>query len=328
VRSLLLLFLVIVLGLALILGHAHQLLFGGAREELPFSQGGAAQPRKEVVSRSAAADFSDACQPGAGGEVGTPHSERWGDVVVNAVAGKGHEAASAGACCSACVAHRDCNVWVWCSNPASCGSQCWLKRSGKAAELESAAHGAGEGVPWTSGVVRGKALDLATPVLPAATAGGIGFVALSTKFGDIKLRLRPEWSPESVAFVRAIAAAPELCTSACEIYRVEPGFLLQGSLRSRIPPNNVTREGPRFMVRGDVGWAGGSAGPDWFIYLGDQPASHWGLTHTVWAEVADEASFAVAEKCVLQPPLPTKPGEMHIIAERIPISPKVAAAPA
>ena len=142
---------------------------------------------------------------------------------------------------------------------------------------------------------------------------------LHTSHGNIRLRLRPEWSPESVAYVRAVAAAPELCTSACEFYRVEPGFLLQGSLRARIAPNAVTKEGPRHMVRGDVGWAGGSAGPDFFIYLGSQPATHWGLTHTVWAEVADEESFAVAEACVQQPPLPTKPGEMHMVAQRIPI---------
>jgi len=183
-------------------------------------------------------------------------------------------------------------------------------------------------VPWQSGVLPGKSLDVATPVLPAASAGSISLVKLHTSFGDIRLRLRPEWSPDSVAYVRSVAAAPELCTSACEFYRVEPGFLLQGSLRARIAPNSVTKEGPRHMVRGDVGWAGGSAGPDFFIYLGTQPATHWGLTHTVWAEVADEESFAVAEQCVQQPPLPTKPGEMHIIAERIPISPKVAAAPA
>ena len=47
----------------------------------------------------------------------------------------------------------------------------------------------------------------------------------------------------------------------------------QGSLRAYIPPNNKTTPGPKFMERGDIGWAGGSSGPDWFIYLGTQVAA-------------------------------------------------------
>ena len=35
----------------------------------------------------------------------------------------------------------------------------------------------------------------------------------------------------------------------------------QGSLRALIPANNVTKAAPKAMVRGVVGWAGGSAGP-------------------------------------------------------------------
>eukprot|EP00966_Prymnesium_polylepis_P181383 4201146-Prymnesium_polylepis.1 len=29
------------------------------------------------------------------------------------------------------------------------------------------------------------------------------------------------------------------------------------------------------MTRGMVGWAGGSAGPDFFVYTGRDPATHW-----------------------------------------------------
>lgn len=50
----------------------------------------------------------------------------------------------------------------------------------------------------------------------------------------------------------------------------------QGSLRAYIPANNKTTPGPKFMERGDIGWAGGSSGPDWFIYLGAQVACRGG----------------------------------------------------
>lgn len=51
----------------------------------------------------------------------------------------------------------------------------------------------------------------------------------------------------------------------------------------------VTSPGPRFMERGDVAWAGGSAGPHWFIYLGKDPASFWGTSHTAWGTVDVES---------------------------------------
>ena len=35
--------------------------------------------------------------------------------------------------------------------------------------------------------------------------------------------------------------------------------------------------------------------------------------------MADEASLAMADAIAALPPLPTKPGEMHIIAERVKI---------
>lgn len=55
----------------------------------------------------------------------------------------------------------------------------------------------------------------------------------------------------------------------------------QGALRAYIPANDKTQEGPGFMARGDIGWAGGGPGPDFFIYLGAQPAAHFGRSHTV-----------------------------------------------
>ena len=55
------------------------------------------------------------------------------------------------------------------------------------------------------------------------------------------------------------------------------------------------------MGKGMVGWAGGSAGPDLFIYtahmdpsrcpIGKCEATHWSHDHTVFAEVADDATW-------------------------------------
>jgi hypothetical protein len=45
-----------------------------------------------------------------------------------------------------------------------------------------------------------------------------------------------------------------------------------------------------------VGWAGGSAGPDFFIYTGVEPATHWGHDHTILGEVTDEQSRSVVRE--------------------------------
>ena len=70
-----------------------------------------------------------------------------------------------------------------------------------------------------------------------------------------------------------------------------------------------------------MGWAGGGPGPDFFIYLGTGPASWLGNPHdgTIWAEVADEASMAVAANVSLLPVPPTKPGQMHLLAKHVPV---------
>ena len=42
----------------------------------------------------------------------------------------------------------------------------------------------------------------------------------------------------------------------------------------------------------------GSAGPDFFVYLGKFPANWLGHNNTVWGVLADEESIHVAEKIV------------------------------
>ena len=100
------------------------------------------------------------------------------------------------------------------------------------------------------------------------------------------------------------------------MYRLEPGFLIQGRLLDPgVRPNTDKRRAPKVMERGEVGWAGGGAGPDWFIYLGTGPASWLGNPHdgTIWAEVADEESMAVANNVSLLPVPVPPPGHMHIL---------------
>ncbi|GAX72730.1 hypothetical protein CEUSTIGMA_g186.t1 [Chlamydomonas eustigma] len=247
------------------------------------------------------------------------HSEFWGEVVkpgISSGQNKGLQTASAGDCCKECQATRGCNVWVWCSDAGSCGTQCWLKRVGTASEVKT--HNQGDHVPWISGSVA-KDFDRDIASLPTVNTS-ISCVLLTTPQGVIRIKLRPDWSNSSVEYVRRVAMTKELCTLQCEFYRAEPGFLLQGSLRAYIPPNAVTTPGPKFMERGEIGWAGGSAGPDWFIFLGSQAATHWNHDHTVWGEIADAESLAVAEKIVILPAVAAKPGEMHMMVERVPFT--------
>ena len=103
------------------------------------------------------------------------------------------------------------------------------------------------------------------------------FISTRISQGDIHIKLRGDWHRPSTVAVASLADTPDSCR-ACELYRVEPGFLVQGILKGSLPVNTATgcdpapgcQPGPRVMVGGDVGWAGGGAGPDFFIYLGSE----------------------------------------------------------
>lgn len=189
--------------------------------------------------------------------------------------------------------------------------------------------GDGPEVPWTSGTLLKAYRDPAAP-LPAADQT-LSTVALRTAAGDIRLRLRPDWHTPSVDSVRRLASPelPAAACSACELYRVEYGFLIQGTLRGILPPNKLTgctpapacQPGPRLMQRGDVGWAGGGAGPDFFIYLGQKPADWLKRDHTVWAEVADAESLTLADRIVQLPShTPGGAGTMRFLKKRLEIN--------
>jgi len=229
-------------------------------------------------------------------------------------------------CCALCANTRGCNVWVACTNPW-CGDQCWLKWTDDPSK--PVVRGQAADTPWTSGALL-KDVPSVLAAHSEATLNGTRIVALKTKFGELRIRLRPEWHLPSVRFVQR-AALTDSCTVKCELYRAEPGFLLQGAMRAIVEPNKLCRQfrsGPKectddaarpggsVMEKGDVAWAGGSAGPDFFIMM--SRSSNFGASHTVWGSLADRESMDLALQLVKGKISPTvKPGEMRILDEPV-----------
>lgn len=126
---------------------------------------------------------------------------------------------------------------------------------------------------------------------------------LETALGRLRINLRPDLSPESVAYVQAVVTAAEKKGGCplCRFYRAEKPGIFQGILPSDTVPlpavhgncpynrnkndttnqkeNNDPCHGP-IMTRGMVGWAGGLLGPDFFIDSYPRPAEWWGTQHT------------------------------------------------
>lgn len=149
---------------------------------------------------------------------------------------------------------------------------------------------------------------------------------LTTIHGVIKIKLRPDLSPESVQHIEEFVSSSETnnCEK-CQFYRRED-FLLQGVMKSRAmlerpsrgacPPEFVDAKqhcpvndkkcachGPT-MHLGAVGWAGGGVGPDFFITTFDNTDGWWEQTHTVWGMVEESESLYVLLKQIMA--LPTR----------------------
>jgi hypothetical protein len=167
----------------------------------------------------------------------------------------------------------------------------------------------------------------------------------------VRVRLRPDLSgPASAKHVLRLAVAsaaknqpPELAeTAKFEFYRAERGMLLQGGMAhpkvsqfiSKGPcPNGVDGaavykdrtcfphdpqcgcHGP-IMHRGMVGWAGGrGGGPDFFIYLTQQPADFWSHDHTVFGMIETPADLAfIDEVC----DLPVRKEGLTMLQQKLP----------
>ena len=163
----------------------------------------------------------------------------------------------------------------------------------------------------------------ATPPAFAGTAATVQVGAgvqldFGPGLGVVRLHLRREWSPTSTAYASAVAEAR---LSASCAYRLEPGFLVQGSLMGGpgVTANRKNPRAPKVMERGEVGWAGGGKGPDYFIYMGSGPAGWLGIPHegTIFAEVADEESMQVVTNVSLLPVPPVAPGVMHTLRKKL-----------
>ena len=265
------------------------------------------------------------------------HTEYDGSVMVPGAGPGATVSTSPAECCALCQKTRGCNVWVACTDPW-CGNQCWLKWA--ADPSKPAVRGQGGSTPWMSGTLP-KDVPGDQPAPSEAALNATRVVALKTASGELRIRLRPDWHMPSVHYVQR-AALGDFCTVKCELYRAEPGFLLQGGMRALVEPNERCRRfrgGPKectdpeerpggsYMSKGDVAWAGGSAGPDFFIAM--SRISGFGGSHTVWGSLADEESMALALKLVGGKISPSvKPGQMRILDEpvRFTIQPADAAA--
>ena len=87
-----------------------------------------------------------------------------------------------------------------------------------------------------------------------AVLEAVRIVTLKTASGELRIRLKPEWHEPSVRFVRE-AALSDSCTVKCELYRAEPGFLLQGAMRAVVSPNKQCREFPGGPADAMHGWS-------------------------------------------------------------------------
>ncbi|KAG8465999.1 hypothetical protein KFE25_005569 [Diacronema lutheri] len=239
------------------------------------------------------------------------HTELWGDVVAPGTGPGAVVAPTAGECCEACARTRGCNAWVSCSDERACGRQCWLKWQLDPTKIVT--HAASPGTPWTSGVHAKDFADSSNPYEP----GEAEAITLKTAEGKLRIRLHPEWSLGSVVYARRVARH-DLCTARCHFYRAEPNFLLQGALHAVIPANNdTTRRGLAVaMERGDVAWAGGFAGPDFFIT--HVRVGGFGASHTVWGSLDGAESLAVLDRLVALPASAGPHGGMRMLGKPVP----------
>ncbi|XP_011094522.2 uncharacterized protein LOC105174192 [Sesamum indicum] len=214
-------------------------------------------------------------------------------------------------CCKACkkmCTGKDgpclCDSWVFCGNKEACGEklgECWLKKQKDV--LAPDKQETGNKNMWTSGLVFG---------------GGEGIVGLETEYGTLHIKLLPDCSPHSVAYILELLALRHC--AGCHFYRAEsrgrswdakgnhikdssfgpPFALIQGTLDAQgLPFNKIQTEHCPTIRRGSVAWVG--SGPEFFISLANH--EEWKKSYTVFGSVLPE-DMVIAEKIAQ---LPTKP---------------------
>lgn len=116
---------------------------------------------------------------------------------------------------------------------------------------------------------------------------------ISTKHGKMRVVMRPDLSPDSVAYIRALVDSGKC--KRCNLYRAEKPGILQGIMqdpgvnvvvkKGKCPPEykGVKQDCPAhdpecdchgpIMTKGMVGWAGGDTGPDFFFDTYERPGT-------------------------------------------------------
>jgi len=183
----------------------------------------------------------------------------------------------------------------------------------------------------------------ASSAAAAAAAANEDYITLHTAHGNIQITLRPDLSAPSVQYVRDVINAG---CDGCNLYRAEKSSLLQGIFKSSqdvVKPNtifgdcpeeseNIEQDCPKHdpncgchgpvMVKGMVGWAGGTpGGPDFFIETYEEPATFWGNQHTVWGLVKDDASLDVINR-FWELPASDNDG-IHMLNDAVPFTPSL-----
>ncbi|KAL3817967.1 hypothetical protein ACJIZ3_003872 [Penstemon smallii] len=238
---------------------------------------------------------------------GIENLELWGSAVKW---GRDFKFNSSQQCCEACKAMCTgndgpclCDTWVFCGNKQACGDkfgECWLKKQKDTLAPEK--QNAGDKIMWTSGLVFGR---------------GEGIVGLETEYGTLHIKLLPDCSPYSVAYILELLALRHC--AGCQLYRAEsrgqswdmrgnhikdtlfgpPFALIQGSLEAQGTTfNKIQTEHCPTIRRGSVAWVG--SGPEFFISLANH--EEWKNSYTVFGSVLPE-DMSVAEKIAR---LPTK----------------------
>ncbi|EPS58745.1 hypothetical protein M569_16066, partial [Genlisea aurea] len=279
--------------------------------------------RPSVSSPSIDASRSATETPAGGGRCcqGIENTELWGDAVKW---GSEFKLNSPEECCEACKGMCPdrggacrCNTWVFCGNKANCGDkfgECWLKHQKDS--LASGSPGNGGGM-WTSGQIFGQ---------------GEGIVALETEYGTLRIKLLPECSPRSVAYILELLSQRHC--AGCHFYRAEgrgkswdddgnhinsaslgpPFGLIQGTFESDGEPlAGIRSEHCPGVSRGSVAWVG--SGPEFFISLANHP--EWNKAYTVFGTVVPE-DMAVAEGLAEMPTKEEVWNKIHVrVLEKI-----------
>jgi hypothetical protein len=141
--------------------------------------------------------------------------------------GADHLTDDAGACCRACSAHSECNVWVFCppGSTQCTPRQCWLKHQALFAGLPPGVMSAGPATPWTSGHLA-RFLETAAP--DAAALGlTVRSIDPTTCVNTPPPRARECGSPASDAYVSVKPACLEASATAKQFDHSEAARMAQ-----------------------------------------------------------------------------------------------------